>query len=40
LYQKNKQPQEAELLSQMEKAEEAGEGKKLAKDINNDKELV
>lgn len=37
---KGKQPQEAELIEEMEKAEEAGEGKQLARTINNDKDIV
>lgn len=37
---KGKQQPEAELISEMEKAEEAGEGRQLAKVINADKELV
>lgn len=40
LYMKGKQPQEAELIEEMEKAEEAGEGKQLARTINNDKDIV
>jgi hypothetical protein len=40
LYMKGKQPQEAQLIEEMEKAEEAGEGKELARTINNDKEMV
>jgi hypothetical protein len=37
---KGKQPQEAQLIEEMEKAEEAGEGKQLARTINNDQEVV
>lgn len=37
---KGKQPQEAQLIEEMEKAEEAGEGKELARTINNDKDMV
>lgn len=40
IYMKGKQQPEAELISQIEKAEEAGQGKELAKTINADKELV
>lgn len=40
LYVKGKQEQEAELIGEMEKAEEAGEGRLLAKAINSDKEMV
>lgn len=40
MYIKGKQPQEAELLGQIEKAEENDGGKQLAKAINSEKELV
>ena len=40
MYMKGKQTQQAELIDEMQKAEEAGEGKQLAKAINTDKEVV
>lgn len=40
IYVKAKQQPEAELIDQIEKAEEAGEGRELAKNINHDKDLV
>ena len=35
MYMKGKQPQEAEIIGEMEKAEQAGQGKELAHAINN-----
>ena len=40
MYTKAKQQPEADLVDQIEKAEEIGEGRELAKAINDDKELV
>ena len=37
---KSKQPQEAALIGDMQKAEEANEGKQLAKAINSEQQLV
>ena len=40
MYTKAKQQPEAELMDQIEKAEEQGEGRELAKAINHDKDVV
>lgn len=37
---KGKQPQEAALIEQIQNAEEIGEGKELARNLNNDKDMI
>lgn len=40
IYMKGKQTQEADLIDKMHRAEEDGEGKQLAKEINNEKDII